>query len=143
MSKSNATENSILLLIFNGTAWADLAENDTTSPATNLYVALHTADPTESGNATSFEASYSGPYARQAVPRSGSGWTVTGNSVTNADLIQFPQSSSSQTLTHFSITTASSGTSPILYSGELSASVPITSGGQPQFTAGQITITED
>jgi len=142
MSKSNATENSILLLVFNATAWADLAENDSSSPATNLYVALHTADPGEAGNASTSEASYTN-YARVAVARSGSGWTVSGNSVTNAALVQFPQSGSSQTLTHFSVTTASSGTSPILYSGELSASVPITSGGQPQFTAGQITITED
>ena len=142
MSKSNATENSILLLVFNATAWADLAENDSSSPAANLYVALHTADPGEAGNASTSEASYTN-YARVAVARSGSGWTVTGNSVTNAALVQFPQSGSSQTLTHFSVTTASSGTSAILYSGELSASVPITSGGQPQFTAGQITITED
>lgn len=142
MSKSNAAENSILLLVFNATAWADLAENDSSSPATDLFVGLSTADPGEAGNATTNEASYTN-YTREAVPRSGSGWTVTGNSVTNAALIQFPQSGSSQTLTHFFVTTAVSGTSPILYSGELSASVPITSGGQPQFTAGQITITED
>ena len=142
MSKSNATENSILLLVFNATAWADIAENDSSTPATNLYVRLHTADPGEAGTTTTNEASYTN-YAPVAVPRSGSGWTVSGNSVTNAALIQFPQSSSSQTLTHFSITTALSGTSPILYYGDLSDPVPITSGGQPQFTAGQITITED
>ena len=45
MSKGNTFENEILALIFNATAIADLAENDTTSPLTQLFVALHTADP--------------------------------------------------------------------------------------------------
>ena len=49
MSKGNTFENELLLLIFNATAIADLAENDTSSPLTNLYVALHTADPGEAG----------------------------------------------------------------------------------------------
>ena len=46
MSKQNTFETDILALIFNATAIADLAENDATTPATNLSVALHTADPT-------------------------------------------------------------------------------------------------
>lgn len=45
MPKSTLTCNSILALIFNATAWADIAENDSSSPATNLYLSLHTADP--------------------------------------------------------------------------------------------------
>jgi len=38
MSKSNAFENSLLKLIFNATAIANLADNAATSPLTNLYV---------------------------------------------------------------------------------------------------------
>lgn len=38
MSKSNVFETDLLELIFNGTTIADLAEDDTTSPATDLYV---------------------------------------------------------------------------------------------------------
>ena len=45
MPKSTATCNSILALIFNATAWADIAENDTSSPLANLYLSLHTASP--------------------------------------------------------------------------------------------------
>lgn len=45
MPKSTSTCNSLLALIFNATTWNLIAENDTTSPATNLYLSLHTADP--------------------------------------------------------------------------------------------------
>ena len=41
MSKGNTFEDDILKLIFNATAIADLAQDDTTSPATNLSVGLH------------------------------------------------------------------------------------------------------
>jgi len=58
VSKGNTFEDDILKLIFNATAIADLADNDTTSPATTLTVALHTADPGEAGTqATSETAS--------------------------------------------------------------------------------------
>jgi hypothetical protein len=78
------------------------------------------------------------------VARSGAGWTVTGNAVTNAALIQFPQcTGGSETATHFSITVASSSTSKILYKGALSASLAISSGIQPQFGAGELDGTED
>jgi hypothetical protein len=49
MSKSNAFENDLLKLIFNATAIANLADNAASSPLTNLYVSLHTADPGEAG----------------------------------------------------------------------------------------------
>lgn len=142
MSKSNATENNVLKLIFNATAWADLAENDTSSPATSLYLTLHTADPGETGTATTNEASYTG-YARVAVSRNSGGWTVSGNTATNTALAQFPQSSSSQTVTHVGITTASSGASELLYSGALNASLSIANLIQPQFSASALSITED
>ena len=69
MSKSNTFETELLALIFNATAIADLAENDATAPLTNLYVALHTADPGEAGVQNTSETAYTG-YARVAVARS-------------------------------------------------------------------------
>ena len=60
MSKSNTLEDGILKLLFNGTAIADLAENDTTSPLTNLFVSLHTADPGEAGTQNTSEITYWG-----------------------------------------------------------------------------------
>lgn len=142
MSKSNTTENNFLLLIFNATAWADLAQNDGSSPATSLYLTLHTSDPGEAGSATTNEASYTG-YARVAVSRDSGGWTVSGNTASNTALAQYPQSSSSQTVTHVGITTASSGASELLYSGALDASLAVANLIQPQFAAGALDVTED
>ena len=89
MSKSNATENALLLLIFNAVTWNDIAQNDASSPLTDLYVALHTADPGETGTAVTNETAYTS-YARVAIARSGAGFTVTANSVSPAANIDFP-----------------------------------------------------
>lgn len=146
MSKSNTWENELLLLVFNNTAAALIGDASGLQPsatAGSLYVALHTADPGEAGNQTTNEAAY-GSYARVAVARSGAGWTVAGNAVTNAALVQFPQcTSGSETETYFSIGTASAGAGKILYSGALSASLAVSSGIQPQFGAGDLDGTED
>lgn len=75
MSKGNTFEDDILKLIFNATGIADLADNDATTPATTLTVALHTADPGEAGTQLTSETAYTG-YARQTVARTTGGWTV-------------------------------------------------------------------
>lgn len=143
MSKANSTENALLLLIFNATTWDLIAENDTTSPATNLYVALHTSDPGEAGAQNTNETAYTN-YARVAVARSGAGWTVTGSSAVNAALIQFPQcGASGATVTHVSIGTASSGAGTILYSGALNSSLAVSNLIQPQFAASALSVVED
>jgi hypothetical protein len=136
MSKSNTTENDLMLYTFNATAFS-------WNGSTDLYLALHTADPGEAGNQTTSEATYTS-YARVAVARTSGGWTVTGNQAVNAALIQFPQATGgSNTITHVSIGTASSGAGQILYSGALSSSLSVTNGIQPQFAATSLTITED
>lgn len=143
MSKGNTFENDMMALIFNATAIANLADNAASSPLTNLYVSLHTADPGEGGNQTTNECAY-GSYARVAVARNSGGWTVSGNTAQNTALVQFPQcTSSSETATYVGIGTASSGTGKLLYSGALSAGLAISSGIQPQFGAGQLSISED
>lgn len=143
MSKGNTYENDLLLLIFNATAIANIADNAASSPLTSLYVSLHTADPGEAGTQTTSECAY-GSYARVAVARSGSGWTVSGNTATNAALIQFPQcSSGSETVTYFAVGTAASSTGKVLYKGALSSSLAVSSGIQPQFASGDLDISED
>lgn len=146
MSKSNTFENDLLQLIFNNVDIADIGDAgglQNSAAAGSLYVALHTGDPGEAGNASTNESAYTS-YARVAVARSGAGWTVSGNSATNFALIQFPEcTGGSETITHVSITTAVSGTSKILYSGALSASRSVSSGIQPQFAASALTVTED
>ena len=135
MSLGNTTENDLMGFVF-----------DSASPSwaanSNFYLALHTADPGEAGNQTTSEANY-GSYARVAISRT-TGFTVSGNSVQNAALTQFPQSSSDGlAVTHFSIGTASSGTGQIILRGALASSLPTATGIQPQFEAGALTATVD
>lgn len=142
MSKGNTFENDMLKLIFNGTAIADLAENDATSPLTNLQVSLHTADPGEAGNQTTSECAYTS-YARVAVARTTGGWTVTGNSVSPVAAIEFPAATGgTETATHWAVGTDSSGTGKLLYSGTITPNISISSGVTPRLTTAS-TITED
>lgn len=143
MSFSNAAETEILDLIFAAGAWANIADNAASAPLTNLYVALHTADPGEAGDATTNESAYTN-YARVAVARSGSGWTVSGNSVSNAAAVTFPTcGATGSTITHFSVTTASSGASTIIIKGALSATYNAANGNTPEFATGQLSATLD
>lgn len=142
MSKTNTCENSLLLLLFNATTFADLAENDTTSPATNLYVSLHTADPGEAGVQNTNEIAYTS-YARVAVARTSGGWTVTANSVVPAATISFPAGTGgSGTATHFGVGVASSGATVLLYKGTVTPNIVCGSGITPQLTVATA-ITED
>lgn len=143
MPKSTATCNSILALIFNATAWADIAENDSSSPNTNLYLSLHTADPGVGNNQTTNETSYTN-YTRVAVVRTTSGWAVPSSGATsNAALVQFPTcGASGATLTYVAIGTASSGAGTVLYAGALNSSLAVANLIQPQFAANALTVTE-
>jgi hypothetical protein len=143
MPKATTTCNNLLALIFNATTWNDIAENDSSSPAANLYLSLHTADPGVGGSQLTNEASYTG-YARLAVVRTTSGWSVpSGGATQNAALAQFAEcTAGSATVTHVAIGTASSGAGLVLYAGALASSRNISAGIQPQFAAGALTVTE-
>jgi hypothetical protein len=141
MPLNTTTANELLALIFNATTWADFAENDSTSPQTTLYVALHTADPGAGGTGTTSEATYTG-YARVAVNRNSGGFTVASNVVSNTAAVVFGAcTAGSNTITHFSITKASSGASQILVRGALTASLAVSAGITPQFAIGQLSTT--
>lgn len=143
MPKSTTTCNNILALIFNATTWNLIAENDSTSPATNLYLSLHTADPGVGGSQTTNETSYTN-YARVAVARTTSGWDApSGAATANAALVQFAQCGvTGATLTHVAIGTDSSGAGLVLYAGALTSSLAVANGIQPQFAAGALDISE-
>ena len=143
MSKSNALETAILALIYNATAITDLAENDPTSPATNIYVALHTGDPGEAGTQATNEAAYTS-YARVAVSRNSGGWTVSGNLATNTADVTWPScTGGTSTVTHWSTGLGASGATAILHSGALTASLIVNPGIAPGAGAGELDITED
>ena len=137
MSKSNDLENQLLLLIFNNTNISlvgDATGLRGSTTAGSLFVSLHTADPGEAGTQSTSEATYTS-YARVAVARSGSGWTVTGNSVSPAAAISFPAcTGGTNTITHFGIGTDSSGAGKLLYKGTVSPNIAVSSGVTPQLT---------
>lgn len=143
MSKSNVFENDWLKLVFNGTGIANLADNASSSPLTHLYVALHTSDPGEDGTQATNEVNYTG-YARVAVERSSSGWTVTGNSVSPANAIEFGEmvGGTAGTATYVTVGTASTGPGKVLYRGVLTPSVAYNVGVVPRIRTTS-TITED
>lgn len=142
MSKGNTFENDLLELIFNATPIANLADDAGTSPLTDLYLALHTGDPGEAGNQTTNECAYTG-YARVAVARDGTGWTVTANSVSPTENVDFPEATGgTETATHVSIGTASTGTGKILYFGAITPNISISTGVTPRIGTGT-TITEE
>lgn len=142
MSKGNTFENDFVKLIFNGTAIANIADNAGTSPLTNLYFSLHTADVGEAGDQTTSEANYTG-YARVAVARSAGGFTVTNNSVALVANVDFPAcTGGTSTVTHFAIGTASTSTGKVLYKGSLSPTINVSNGVTPRIVAGTV-VTED
>jgi hypothetical protein len=145
--KGNTFEQDLLKLIFNATAIANIADNAATSPLTNLFIALHTADPLESGDQTSSEATYTG-YARVSVARTSGGWTVSAagdpTTATNAAAITFGLcTAGSNTITHVSIGVATSGASKMLYGGALTASLAVSNGITPSFAIGALSVAED
>jgi hypothetical protein len=139
MGKGATFDNDLLKLIFNATPISLIADNTATTPLTNLFVALHTADPTAAGTQTSNEASYTS-YARVSVARTTGGWTVTANSVSPAATISFPAcTGGTNTITHFSVGTLTSGAGKILYSGTVTPNISVASGVTPQLTTASTT----
>jgi hypothetical protein len=101
-----AFAGNVLKLLLNATALANVADNAASSPFTNIYVSLHTADPGSTGDQTTNETSYTS-YVRQAVARTTGGWTVTSNVATPVANITFPISTGgTPTITHWAIGTA-------------------------------------
>jgi hypothetical protein len=142
MAKSTLTCNNLLKLLFNATAWANIADNASSSPFTNLYLSLHTADPGVGNVQTTNETAYTN-YLRIAVARTSGGWTVSTNTAVNAALAQFAQCGvTGATVTHVAIGTASSGAGTVLYAGALNAPLAVANLIQPQFAASALTVTE-
>lgn len=141
MSIADATENAILLLIFNATTWANYAINASASPETNIICALHTADPGDAGAQNTTEIGYVS-YARVNVLRTSGGWTVTANSVSPVAAINFPAGTGgSGTASFFSTGKSGGGASPILWSGTVTPNIVTGSGVTPSLsTATTITL---
>ena len=141
MSMSDTTETAVMALIFNATAWANYADNAAGTPQTQIALALHTADPGDSGSMSTSEIAYTS-YARAAVNRNSGGWTVTGGSVSPVANVDFAAGTGgSGTATHFSTGKTGGGAAAILLSGTVSPSIVSGNGVTPRLnTSTAITI---
>lgn len=143
---TDAFENKILSLYLENADAANIGDavglrGSTT--AGNLQVSLHTANPTDTGNQASSEATYTG-YARVAVARSAAGWTVAAGVGDNDSAITFGQcTAGSSTVTHFGLGFNSSGTGSLDIWGALTASLAVSAGITPSFAAGALDVTCD
>lgn len=146
MSATNAFETDLLELYFNNTDHTnvgDAAGLQNSSTAGSFYVSLHTGDPGETGSQTTSEAAYTS-YARVAVARSGAGWTVSGNNVSNAAAVIFPAcTGGSATVTHFGIGSDSAGAGNLFFYGALGSSLSVSNGITPRFEIGDLDVSLD
>ena len=134
MSLSNTTEIAALAMFLQGTDPAYRA-------GATQYLALFTGDPTESASLAA-EADYTG-YARVALTKA-TAWTGTSSPFTNADLVQFGAcTAGTNALTHFAVVDTASGAVAMMISGALSATLNVSSGIQPQFSAGALSISAE
>lgn len=138
--KSVAFSNALLKLVFNGTPIAGIADNAATSPITQLWVALHTADPdsTPASGQSASEANYTG-YARVAINRNSAALSVSGDVLTTLVDVAFGKcTAGSNQVTHASIGTSQTGDGFVLYSGPLPYSVSVSAGVRPVMEAGTV-----
>ena len=116
------------------------------TPLTTLYVSLHTASPGANGNQSTNEANYGGGsgYARVGVARTTGGWTLVNQTITNAAQITFGACSggSGEIETYIGIGTAASGPGTLLWFGQITIPLNVSSGATPIISAGSLTVTE-
>lgn len=140
MTISDTTELAILELVYRATTWTNYAINATTSPQTNIGISLHTADPGDTGNASTSEVTYTS-YTRVNKTRdsnASTGWQAAASgAISPQTTISFPAGTGgSGTVTHWA-TAASNATPPtggqtILWSGTVTPNIVTGNGVTPQ-----------
>lgn len=143
MPKGTSLSNSLVNLLYNAVAIANIADNAATAPKTATGLELHSASPGAGGSQTTNEASYTG-YARVSMARGGNvDYTAAASGATqNVNLEQFGQSSTAQALTHVSTGRDDSGAGVLWHYGALNATLNVDNLIVPQFAPGALTITE-
>ena len=146
MSMTDTMETALLALLFNNTTLANMGDSTGVVGSTTngvFYVSLHTADPTKTGNQTTNESAYTS-YARVSVVRTTAGFSVSGNTVSNAGTITFPTcTGGSSVITYFGVGYGSTGTGNLQFSGALNSSLTVSNNITPAFAASALTFTAD
>jgi hypothetical protein len=138
-SKTDQYENDSLAWLLTAVAITGLP----VATSGNFYVALFTVTPSDTGGGT--ETVYTN-YARVAILRNASAWTISGTSPTqavNTAQLSFPAcGATGATVVAWALMSASSG-GTMYYWGALSASLVISNGITPQIAASAMSISED
>ena len=146
MSATNNFEDKILSLYLTNADAANIGDATGlrgSSTAGVIWVSLHTANPNETGTQTTSEAAYTS-YGRVSVARSTAGWTVTAGVGDNDSSISFPAATGgSETETHFGLGFNQTTAGSLDFWGALTASLAVSSGITPVFSAGGLDVTCD
>jgi hypothetical protein len=123
---TNYAENKVLDHMLGTTGW--------TFPS-QAYLALHTADPTETGAVS--ELSSTNGYIRQAIDFN----AASGGTTDNSNAPEFTASGGNWgTITHWSLWDAATSGNPLTY-GSFAASKVINNGDTARITAGSLDVT--
>lgn len=147
MSATNDFEDALLDLLFLNTGIANIGDATglpASTAAGSAQVSINTAAFSDTSTLlTANECDYTG-YTRQTVARSGSGWTSTGGTASNAALIQFNAKTggADDTATHFGIGLIGTGDVLRIW-GALDSSLLISDNVNPQFAIGALDVTLD
>lgn len=140
-SMSDVYEKKVLDLIFRNTgasATAPMGLN-----ATNVWVGLYTAAPSDAGGGTEVTG---GSYARVAIVRTGAGWNAATGTLAltdNTASIDFPTATAPWgTITHFGIFDAATAGN-MIYWADLTATKTVGTGDTASFAAGSLDVTQD
>lgn len=141
-SMTNGFENVLALLLFNNTTIANIGDATGlvgSSGAGSTQLALATSALAETDTLlTANEVAYTG-YARPTQARSGAGWTVSNDTVSNAALIQFGEMTAGgpDTVVHVGLGFIATGDVLRLHQ-DLAADLVINNGVNPQFAIGAL-----
>lgn len=149
MSACNQFETDLAELLFNNTDLAligDAAGLQNSAADGTFSVGLCTADPGETATSQATSESAYTNYARKTVPRTSSGWTVSGSNTSNASAADTTFAlcgATGSTITHFNIGTASSGAGYLMLKGALDSSLSVSNGITPSFAQNALDINLD
>lgn len=137
-------ENKLALLLFNNTGIANIGDATGlpgSAGAGSTQLSLHTVALSDTtADLTVNEVAYTG-YARPTQARSGAGWTVSGDTASNAALIQFGEMTAGgpDTVVHLGIGLLATG-DVIRLHADLNADLVINNGINPQFAISALDI---
>ena len=110
----------------------------------NIWVSLHTADPTDAGS-TATEVTSTGAYVRVASSPADNNWTsgtaTNGQTANTSELIYPTPTAAWGTVTHLGLWTSSSAGDLICYGPLASAKIISSADPAPKFAVGALSIT--